>query len=456
MALVRDFYSNSLRLIIFAMKIVNSNYKMLVALPLVLLLVLGWRAVALAEAKDEGWVSLFNGKDLTGWYTFLDRHGRNNDPERVFTVENGAIHIYKQAEDGASVPLGYFATETEYSHYHLRFQYKWGKKRFGHRANEKRDSGVMYHCVGPDGVHANTWPRCLECQVQEGDTGDALCIAGTRCTVSIDPKKRDLPPHIRGVYLAPEDGGVPVASHLWASKSDTRDHLEGWNTVEVIVMGSDYAVHIVNGQVNNRLSQLEQQDSGGQRIPLASGKFLFQAELAEVFYRDIAIRPISTGPFRPAGADLPAVDGTFLLTSRAAVVSGPSLRFQPDEHDTLGHWHSSDDKSTWTINVVRPGRYAVELEWSIPDARALNTFRVVAGESSFDAKVRGSGGWWTYKKRVFGQLDLKAGIQQLTIQPAGKFQGALMDIRTARLIPLNDDLQIKGFSHLAEGADTEQ
>ena len=44
--------------------------------------------------------------------------------------------------------------------------------------------------------------------------------------------------------------------------------------------------------------------------------------------------------------------------------------------------------------------------------------------------------WWTYKKRVFGQLDLQAGIQDLTVEPYGNFKGALMDIRVARLIPV--------------------
>ena len=405
---------------------------------LLALMLTGFVQTAIADPDDDGWISLFNGKDLSGWYTFLDQHGKNNDPDRIFTVEDGVIHLYKYAEDGASTPLGYFCTETEYSHYHLRFQYKWGSKRFGSRSQRKRDSGLMYHCVGPDGVLAKTWPRCVELQVQEGDTGDALCLAGARYAVNIDPNARGLPSHIEGRYLSADEGGVPYTAKLWIAHGNVRDELSRWNTVELIVAGSDYAVHMVNGRANNRLTRLEQQGPDGQWIPLAGGRFLLQAELAEVFYRNIEIKPIRTGPFRPKGSPLIAdADGVLWLYARDAALSGKSLRFQPDEHQTLGHWHYPDDTATWTVDVPKAGKYNFELEWSINDNAAINTFQVAAENSSFQAKVLGTGGWWTYKKKVFGQLDLDVGVQEVSVKPIGEFAGALMDIRAARLLPMD-------------------
>ena len=43
-----------------------------------------------AVAEDDftpepGYISLFNGKDLNGWYTFLQKHGKNSDPDHVIT-----------------------------------------------------------------------------------------------------------------------------------------------------------------------------------------------------------------------------------------------------------------------------------------------------------------------------------------------------------------------------------
>ncbi len=38
-------------------------------------------ASAASEEKSEndGWVPLFNGKDFSGWYTYLDSSGKNKD-----------------------------------------------------------------------------------------------------------------------------------------------------------------------------------------------------------------------------------------------------------------------------------------------------------------------------------------------------------------------------------------
>ena len=72
-------------------------------------------SVELASAPEgDGWLALFNGRDLTGWYTFLQNHGKNSDPDRVITIEDGAIHLYKHATDGSTVVMGYIGTEQEH------------------------------------------------------------------------------------------------------------------------------------------------------------------------------------------------------------------------------------------------------------------------------------------------------------------------------------------------------
>ena len=53
------------------------------------------RRSALSPVEQKGFktakIQLFNGKNLNGWYTFLKKEGRNNDPNKVFTVKNGLI-----------------------------------------------------------------------------------------------------------------------------------------------------------------------------------------------------------------------------------------------------------------------------------------------------------------------------------------------------------------------------
>ena len=105
--------------------------------------------------NQAGWEPLFNGTDLRGWYTFLQQHGKDSDPDRVVTVENGTIHLYKDAPQGGHVPMGYIATEQEFENYHLRLEYKWGGKTFEPRLAAARDAGIYYHIVGDDAV----WPK---------------------------------------------------------------------------------------------------------------------------------------------------------------------------------------------------------------------------------------------------------------------------------------------------------
>lgn len=246
------------------------------------------------EKTESGWTPLFNGKNLDGFDTFLGRYTKdqlNHDPANIISVHDGMIHIYQETPQGTKVPCGYFATQKEYSHFHLRFEYKWGKKKFAPRTNTVRDSGVIYHMVGPHKV----WPRGVECQVQEGDTGDIFLVSGTVATTTVDPKLKESKPRPIIKYLDAKKGGVPFTQgpkSMRVIKGLTTEN-DGWNTVEVIVHGSQSFVHIVNGVINNKGTNIRQvgKDNKGL-IPLKKGKILFQVEGAEVLYRNIEIKEL--------------------------------------------------------------------------------------------------------------------------------------------------------------------
>lgn len=252
--------------------------------------------VAVAETKPNEstseWTPLFNGKDLAGFDVFLGRYGPdrlNDDPQNIVSVQEGEVHIYRDAEQGSKAPFGYFVTKNEYSHYHLRFEYHWGEKKFAPRTNVVRDSGVIFHMVGENRV----WPRGVECQVQEQDTGDTFTVYGTQVTTTVDPKTKGSRPQ----FMEAKDGGVPLTQGgkgvTRIIKSTTAEK-EGWNTVEVIVRGADEFVHIVNGVVNNRGSDIRELASNGKDwVPLSKGKILFQVEGAEVRYRNIEIKTLA-------------------------------------------------------------------------------------------------------------------------------------------------------------------
>lgn len=251
-------------------------------------------------AKDKRWTPLVRGSSLKGWSVVVADQAKNADPSHIFTVEDGVIHVYKDTPDGATMPFAGIITEKEYSHFHLRLEYKWGTKKFAPRCNSPRDSGILYHAVGADRI----WPQSVECQIQENDTGDIYAVF-TTVTTTIDPKTKDDVDPVSKLkspcFLEASEGGVPLTHGSVAGVARVRRsrnlEREGWNTVEVIVHG-DSAVYMVNGQVNNRCINICRLDPNDPQrmIPLTKGKILLQAEGSEIFYRNIEIKLLSESP----------------------------------------------------------------------------------------------------------------------------------------------------------------
>jgi hypothetical protein len=254
-------------------------------------------SLAAAPGKAGEWSPLLHGDSLEGWYILIRGQERNIDPDHIFSVQDGVVHVFKNTPNGATMPFGAIITEKEYSHFHLRLEFKWGTKKFAPRIDAPRDSGVIYHVVGSDRI----WPQGVECQIQEGDVGDIYAVYST-VTTTIDPKTKDnidpLTKMNSPVFLEAADGGISItygsindAARVRRSRDWEHD---GWNTVEMIVHG-DRAVYLVNGRVNNRCTNIcRPNPKDPQRmIPLTRGKILLQAEGAEILYRNIEIKDLS-------------------------------------------------------------------------------------------------------------------------------------------------------------------
>lgn len=197
-------------------------------------------------------ISLFNGKNLNGWYSFLPTKGKNNDPEKIFLVENNMLHI-------SGKEFGYIATEKIYSNFKLVAEFKWGIKKYPPRDADsiKRDNGICFYF--PVNERDTVWPKSIECQVQEGDVGDLWLIDST--TVKINGERTKPNNYTRVI-----------------KKADAENPTGEWNRVEVIA-NKGKLTYIVNGKVVNAFEDPSEQ----------KGKILIQSEGAEIYYRKIEI-----------------------------------------------------------------------------------------------------------------------------------------------------------------------
>ncbi len=262
------------------------------------------------SVSAQRWTSLFNGKDLTGWDTYLRATnlvgyvddpaipyeppiGLNNDPLRVFTVSDGVIRISGEV-------WGAITTHQSYSNYHLRFESKWGEKKWYPKDTALRDGGVLFHCSGPFDYASKCWMRSVEMQIQETEIGDYYDVYGGVPEFQISPAIT-----LQQEKVQQYDPLAPLqrySGRVYRSGNFESPHGE-WTKGELVARHAD-AVFIVNGFVVNRLYNIFRQDIGRQAT---GGKLQFQSEGAEHYLRNIEIRPLQFSRGRPVLSSLDSV-----------------------------------------------------------------------------------------------------------------------------------------------------
>jgi len=189
--------------------------------------------------------------------------------------------------------FGALTSKDEFENYHLKLEFKWGEKKWPPREKDVRDSGLLYHCVGPHGAAGTFWMQSQECQIQEKDCGDYWSVAGAIVDVEGE-RKGDKGPIVfkKGgtKYTVPSKETGPRI----IKEPDNERPSGQWNTIELVTVGQT-SVHLVNGKANMVLTNSRRR-ADGKEMPLTKGKIQLQSEGAEVFYRNIAVRPISKIP----------------------------------------------------------------------------------------------------------------------------------------------------------------
>lgn len=236
---------------------------------------------------------------LARFYTWLSKHGRDSDPDRVFTIVDQidgapAIRISGQYYGG-------IVTRESYTNYRLIAEFRWGNVTWGERKNKARDSGILLHMSGEDGNNSKTfrgaWTRSVEYQILEGGTGDIWLVNGfdrdrpeptsPRLTIAVQPGQRVWDPAGtptefsigRIAWRGLDPAWEPTLG--FRGRNDVEKPHGEWNQIEAICEGGDVTYFLNGVKVNE-----------GRNGTFKEGRILFQSEGAEVFFRRLELHPL--------------------------------------------------------------------------------------------------------------------------------------------------------------------
>jgi Domain of Unknown Function (DUF1080) len=256
-------------------------------------LVVNFSVAAQKKTNSKDWVSIFNGKDLSGWDIKIADRPLNDNYKNTFRVEDGMMRIMYDQYETFDEKYGHIYFKKPYSFYMLRFEYRFqGKQTPGGAVWNDRNSGVMVHSQSAESLtFEQTFPVSLEMQLLGGlgkgerHTGN-LCSPGTKVVVK-DRLRLD---------------------HCIESTSKTYDG-DQWVKAAIIVLGDSIVHQIIEGDTvltyektqigggfisaeeNWTVSKIKDPSDWKKKdgVPLKEGYIAMQAESHPIDFKNIEI-----------------------------------------------------------------------------------------------------------------------------------------------------------------------
>ena len=269
-------------------------------------------ANCVAGNAAEPWINLLD-RDLTHWDTYLsfrhtdDYNGKepvDASGEKLEPIGYGknTDHVFSVVEEEGRLALrisgeiyGCVFTRQEYANYRLKLKVRWGTAKWTPRREKLRDSGILYHSVGPSGVdYFRAWMLSQEFQIMEGHMGDYWSIANS----AIDIRAFIPEGGMNSVASARQPflpfGAKPSVTGFCLRSADHESERGAWTELELVCFEGK-SLHVVNGHVVMIL-QNSRSMTDGVATPLTKGRIQLQSEAAEVVFTDIQIQPIDRLP----------------------------------------------------------------------------------------------------------------------------------------------------------------
>ena len=240
-----------------------------------------------ATHSPQEWISIFNGKDLSGWTVKITGHPLGENFADTFRVEDGVLRVSYDDYQQFDNQYGHLYTDIPYAKYRLRMEYRFtGKMMPDAPKYVNLNSGVMIHSQSPQSLELDQhFPVSLEFQFL-ADEGNGKRATGNVCTP--------------GTNL--EIDGKLITQHIVKSSAPTFP-AEEWVAIEIEVQGNEYVIHRVNGQEvlryehpqidpEGRVESTDKLLQAGTSTQLSFGFIALQAEGQPVWFRNIELQPL--------------------------------------------------------------------------------------------------------------------------------------------------------------------
>ncbi len=211
-------------------------------------------AGALAQGQGR---PLFNGKDLTGWHQDVPDMDKNPAVKSPFLVRNGLLVSMGN-------PNGHLITDSVYSNYRLRFQYRF--------AGKPGNCGVLVHASTPRALY-KMFPKSVEVQMMHENAGDFWCIREDIAVPDMEKRRGE-----KAQWGTTEDKLRRIVNLTDGSEKP----LGQWNTMTIECLNDSVKVWL-NGDLVNY----------GTGSTARKGQIALQAEGAEVEFKQILLTPIT-------------------------------------------------------------------------------------------------------------------------------------------------------------------
>jgi len=256
------------------------NKQLLRSLAFLLLTVIFYHA---AQAQEQQWTPLFNGKDINDWFVKIHHHETGDNFGNTFRVQDSMIQVRYDQYENFNDQFGHLYYKTPFSYYHLKWEYRfvgeWCKTAPSYTV---LNSGVMYHSQDPRTMpKEQDWPISIEMQLLAGLGDGQPRPTGNMCS-----------PGTHIVYQGKLD-----TRHCINSSSKTYGKDE-WIQAELIVLGDSLITHIINGDT---VLQYSKPQIGGPVVNgydpkqkqdgklLSKGYIALQSEGQPIDFRNIRI-----------------------------------------------------------------------------------------------------------------------------------------------------------------------